>query len=158
MEGNEKPTINLRYLNYKRSKRVILPPNSTRNHGNTSHSMHDEGSYFRNAKAASRAENGLKLAVSSRLGLGTKGILEEYDGPSIKVEVIRDIHVNPFYIEEYTFRDENGKVYNKEYNDRFSGWDFYNFIEPVPFVPRKTNAKARKTRKSKRKSTQVQRK
>lgn len=154
MEGNEKPTINLRYLNHKRSKKFSLPPNSTRRKGNTRDSIYDQDSYFRNAKVASRAENGLKLVVSSRLGLGTKGVLEEYDGPSIKVEVIRDIHINPFYKEEYRFRDENGKEFTKEYADRFSGWDFYKFIEPVPFVPRKRNTRDRKTRKSKRRKVQ----
>jgi len=93
----------------------------------------------------------LKLAVSARLGLGTRGILEEYDGPRIKVEVIRDIHVTPYDIEEYTFRDENGRVFTKEESGRFSTWDFYNFIEPVPFVPKKRKSrKSRKDRKARK--------
>ena len=150
MEGNERPTLNLRYLNYKRSERFSLPPNSNRNEGNTRNTRKGY-SHFKNAKAASRAENCLKLAARARLGLGTKGVLEEYDGPRIKVEVIRDIHVTPYDIEEYTFRDENGKVFTKEERYRFSRWDFYNFIEPVPFVPkRRVERKTRKTRKTRK--------
>jgi hypothetical protein len=157
MEGNEKPTLNLRYLNYKRSNKFSLPHNSNRNQGNTRNSRRGYA-HFKNAKAAARAENGLKLAVSARLGLGTRGVLEEYDGPRTKVEVIRDIHVTPYAIEEYTFRDENGKVFTKEERDRFSTWDFYNFIEPVPFVPKgRVERKTRKARKT-RKDRKVQRK
>jgi hypothetical protein len=164
MEGNERPNerprINLRYLNYTRNDKFSLPPNSNRNQGNTRNSRRGYA-HFKNAKAAARAENGLKLAARARLGLGTKGVLEEYDGPRTKVEVIRDIHVTPYDVEEYTFRSENGKVFTKEERDRFSTWDFYNFIEPVPFVPRgRVERKSRKSRKSRktRKSRKVQRK
>jgi len=148
--ADPRPQVNTseNVLNERRKNRFSMPGNSNRRKGNTLTSR-SGNSHFRNAKAASRAEEGLKLVNSYRLGVGTKGVLEELDGFRIKVEVIKNIHTPP-YREEYTFRDENGKVITKEYAD--SGWSFYTFIEPVPFVPKRhVQRKTRKTRKVQRK-------
>jgi hypothetical protein len=152
MEGDPRPQviINDNVLNNRRTNRFSMPGNAGRKKGNTLKSA-KRNSHFRNAKPASMAEEGLKLVESHRLGSGTKGILEESDGIRIKVEVVRDIHIGPSYKEEYTFRDDNGKIYTKEYDD--GGWSFYTFIEPVPFVPKKRvqrkTHKQRKQRKAK---------
>lgn len=124
-----------------------MPRNTSRRKGNTINSTNNVGSHFRNAKVISRSEEGLKLVETAYLGLGKKGVLEDNDGIRIKVEVFRDIYIGPDYKEYYRFRDENGKIYDKDYKTRFTGWDFYTFIDPVPFVPRKSQKKQRKTQR-----------
>jgi len=151
MEGDQKPVINLSVLNTKRTNRVALA-RAARVKGNTRNSLNNNGSYFRNAKPASRAEEGLKLHEGGRLSPGTQGIIEISDGPRIKVTVLTDYHVSPEYKGVYTFAREDGTTFDMEFAERYTVWDFYTFIEPVPFVARtRKQRKSRKQRKTQRK-------
>ena len=155
MAGDPRPTIRLNVLNDTRWNSVRLPGNARRIKGNTINSTNNDGRHFRNAKKASRAEEGLKLVETYNLGIGTEGILEKTDGIRIKVKVIKDLHLNPQYKQVYILRDEDGEEYIMDIHERFTVWDFYTFMKPIPFVP-----KTRRNRKTRtlRKQTKSQRK
>lgn len=156
MAGDPRPTLNISdsTLSSTLPNTRILGRNASRIKGNTLHSTNNDGRYFRNAKPISRAEQGLKLSESGGLLVGTKGVLEISDGPSINVTVEQAYHVTPELKGIYTFRDENGKTYDMEFDYRYTAWDFYTFMKPVPFVPKtrkQRKQRNRKQRKSQRK-------
>lgn len=154
MAEDPKPIIRLNVLNDTRWNSIRLPRNTSRIKGNTINSTNNNGRHFRNAKKASRAEEGLNLVETAYLGLGKEGILEESDGLRIKVKVVKDLHIDPHYKEVYTLRAEDGKEYTMDRKDQFTTWDFYTFMKPVPFVPKtrkQRKQRNRKQRKSQRK-------
>ena len=156
MAEDPKPQLNISdsTLSSTLQNTRILGRNASRIKGNTLHSINNDGRYFRNAKPISRAEQGLKLSTSLGLLVGTKGVLEISDGPSINVTVEQAYHITPELKGVYTFRDENGKTYDMGFYDRHTTWDFYTFMKPVPFVPKtrkQRKQRNRKQRKSQRK-------
>lgn len=150
--GEIKPTINLSLVD----KRAIRkqPEYPFRNISNRGQREPLKYPFFLNAKATSMLERGLKMSTSV-LVPGQKGILIDNDGDEEEVEVESVNTIERWrevFVYEYRFKDNSGKIFNKNAKDRHIEWDFYRKTKAKQFVPKVRNGGKKKTRKTRRKS------
>ena len=150
-EVNLRPTLNESLMNTRLKRRLRVPNGvfSRKNNRNTLESRQwGNTPFFTNAKPTSMLEKGW-VRSREKLKAGEKGLLTYNDGPQFDVEVVnRKLKVvKSVTWNIYSFKNNDGKVFDLDDRDRFEGWDFYTPTNPVPFVPKKGGKKTRRLRR-----------
>jgi hypothetical protein len=135
-----RPEINLNVLNQKFYRTRKLPIfrqfNNMGSRNTVNSKQHGNAPFFTNAKPAWMLERGW-VRSRDHLQVGQRGLFTEKDGPEILARVIDVDNPYPYNHYLYTFLDTTtGKLF-EAYRGRFERWDFYDAVEPVPFVPRR---------------------